>query len=154
MNTFDHTVHATSGSAAAATRSTPSGTGISCPAGTATWVGVRTRGQQRAGRVADRPAVDVGAERRDGSAALHAENGGRPRRRRVVALPLQQVGAVERRPRPRASSTSPGAGLGVGEVANDEDLGATGPLSENSTHPHRLRRPGSQLRPPSRARRV
>ena len=38
MNTIDHTVHATSGSAAAATRSTPSGTGISWPDGTATWV--------------------------------------------------------------------------------------------------------------------
>jgi len=35
MNTFDHTVHATSGRAAAVTRSTPWGTGISCPAGTA-----------------------------------------------------------------------------------------------------------------------
>ena len=28
MNTFDHTVHATSGSAAASTRETPAGTGI------------------------------------------------------------------------------------------------------------------------------
>ena len=28
MNTLDHTVHATSGSAAAVTRSTPAGTGI------------------------------------------------------------------------------------------------------------------------------
>ena len=36
MKTLDHTVHATSGSAAAVTGSTPSGTGISCPAGTAT----------------------------------------------------------------------------------------------------------------------
>ncbi len=38
MNTLDHTVQATSGSAAASTRSTPSGTGISWPVGTATWV--------------------------------------------------------------------------------------------------------------------
>ncbi len=36
MKTFAHTVAATSGRAAAVTRSTPSGTGISCPAGTAT----------------------------------------------------------------------------------------------------------------------
>ena len=36
MKTFDQTVQATSGSAAAVTRSTPSGTGISWPAGTAT----------------------------------------------------------------------------------------------------------------------
>jgi hypothetical protein len=38
MKTLDQTVHATSGRAAAATRSTPSGTGISWPAGTVTWV--------------------------------------------------------------------------------------------------------------------
>ena len=36
--TFDHTVAATSGRAAAVTRSTPSGRGITCPAGTATRV--------------------------------------------------------------------------------------------------------------------
>ena len=34
--TFDHTVQTTSGSAAASTRETPSGTGSSCPAGTRT----------------------------------------------------------------------------------------------------------------------
>ena len=32
MKTLDHTVQATSGTAAAVTRSTPSGTGITCPA--------------------------------------------------------------------------------------------------------------------------
>lgn len=37
MKTFDQTVQATSGSAAALFRSTPSGTGSSCPAGTATF---------------------------------------------------------------------------------------------------------------------
>jgi hypothetical protein len=36
MNTLDHTVAATSGSADAVTRSTPAGTGITWPAGTAT----------------------------------------------------------------------------------------------------------------------
>ena len=36
MKTLDHTVHATSGSAAASTSETPAGTGISWPAGTAT----------------------------------------------------------------------------------------------------------------------
>ena len=38
MNTLDQTVHATSGSAAAVTRSTPAGTGISWPTGSATLV--------------------------------------------------------------------------------------------------------------------
>ncbi len=37
MNTLDHTVQATSGSAPAVTRSTPSGTGITWPAGTSTF---------------------------------------------------------------------------------------------------------------------
>ena len=37
MNRFDQTVAATSGSAPAVTRSTPSGTGITCPAGTSTF---------------------------------------------------------------------------------------------------------------------
>ncbi len=37
MKTFDQTVQTTSGSAAARFRSMPSGTGSSCPAGTATF---------------------------------------------------------------------------------------------------------------------
>lgn len=37
MKTLDHTVQDTSGSAAALSRSTPSGTGSSCPAGTTTF---------------------------------------------------------------------------------------------------------------------
>ena len=37
MKTLDHTVHATSGSAAASTRETPAGTGITCPTGTTTY---------------------------------------------------------------------------------------------------------------------
>ncbi len=36
MTTLDHTVHTTSGSPAASTRSMPSGTGSTCVAGTAT----------------------------------------------------------------------------------------------------------------------
>ena len=36
MNTLDHTVQTTSGSAAASTNETPAGTGSSCAAGTAT----------------------------------------------------------------------------------------------------------------------
>ena len=37
MNTLDHTVQTTSGTAPAATRSTPGGSGITCTAGTATF---------------------------------------------------------------------------------------------------------------------
>ena len=56
MKTLDHTVQATSGRAAAVTRSTPAGSGITCPAGTATRVGVAAAGEQRAHLVADLPA--------------------------------------------------------------------------------------------------
>ena len=38
IHTLDQTVAATSGSDAASTSDTPSGTGMSCPAGTVTWV--------------------------------------------------------------------------------------------------------------------
>ena len=65
MKTLDQTVHATSGRPAASTRSTPAGTGITWPAGTATRVGVPPTGQQRADLVADRPALDALAERGD-----------------------------------------------------------------------------------------
>ena len=37
MKTLDQTVHATSGMTAAVTRSTPGGSGITCPAGTETF---------------------------------------------------------------------------------------------------------------------
>ena len=78
MNTLDHTVHATSGSAAAVTRSTPAGTGITCPAGTATRVGVAAAGQQGADLVAHRPAVDAVADGGDRAAALQAEDSEAP----------------------------------------------------------------------------
>ena len=55
--TFDQTVHATSGSPPAVTRSTPSGIGSSCAAGTATCSRVPAAGQQRAHLVADRQPV-------------------------------------------------------------------------------------------------
>ena len=96
MNTFDQTVHATSGRAAAVTRSTPSGTGITWPAGTATRSAYRRRpaartpGRRPASRSTPSPT------RRDGAAALQAEDLGGAGRRRVVALALQEVGPVDR----------------------------------------------------------
>ena len=130
MNTLDHTVHATSGSAAASTRSTPVRHRHQLPGRHRHLGGVGAGGQQRARLVAHRPALDAVADGGDGPAALHAEHVGRPGRRRVEALPLQQVGPVEagggdvehHLARP---------GLGVGDVAHDEDLGTAGPVGED-----------------------
>src|SRR5690606_9272490 len=52
--------------------------------------------EQRAHLVADLPALDTLAERGDPAGALEPDDVRRAGRRRVVALPLQQVGAVDR----------------------------------------------------------
>ncbi len=95
MKTLDQTVHATSGSAAASTRTTPAGTGSSCPAGTAHLLGVAAAGEQGAHLVADRPARDALAEA--ATSPLHSSPGysRRTGRRRVEALALHEVGAVD-----------------------------------------------------------
>ena len=75
MKTLDHTVHATSGSAAASTSETPAGTGISWPGRDGDVVGVPATGEQRAHLVADRPARSTSvAERGDRAAALEADD--------------------------------------------------------------------------------
>ena len=96
MKTFDHTVQATSGSAAAVTRSTPVGHRHHLAGGDRDLRRVPAAGQQRAHLVADGEALDALAERGDGAAALEADHARRPGRRRVVALALEQVGAVDR----------------------------------------------------------
>ena len=65
ITTFDHTVHATSGIPAAVTRSTPVGHGQQLRRGHRHLLGVPAAREQRAHRVADLPARDALAERRD-----------------------------------------------------------------------------------------
>ena len=93
--TLDHTVHTTSGSAAASTSDTPSGTGSSCPAGTRTCSAYPPPASRRADLVADRPAVDTLAQGLDDPADLEPRDVRLAGRRRVVALALQQVGPVD-----------------------------------------------------------
>ena len=124
MNTLDHTVQATSGSAAAVTRSTPAGTGITWPAGTTTLLGVPAAGQQGADLVTRSPVGDAGA---------------RPRRRcrctpgRARRTPRAAAGRgpcrCSRSARLTAvaatsTSTSPRPGLGVGQLDDAQDVGA------------------------------
>ena len=152
MNTLDQTVHATSGSAAAVTRSTPSGTGITWPAGTTTFVGVRRR--RPAGRTPASPTgqpVDARPDRGDGAAALHAEDVGGAGRRRVEALPLQQVGAVERRRRRRRARPRPDRARGRAARTTRQDLGASGLGGDDGAHAANPRRCGSGRRRASSA---
>jgi hypothetical protein len=58
-------------------------------------LGVTAAGEQGHRAVAATPAVDAGPDLGDLAGALETENGGRTGRRRVLPLPLQQVGAVE-----------------------------------------------------------
>jgi hypothetical protein len=125
MKTFDHTVQATSGNAAASTSDTPAGTGSSWPAGTATRGGIPTAGEQRAGRVADRPTGHVRANRRHPTAALQPEVCRCSRGRGVVPLSLQQVGAVDAS-RDDLEEHLVGVGGGVRDLGEDERLGASG----------------------------
>ena len=71
------------------------------------------------------PATAV-AERGDRARALHAEVRRRARRRRVVALPLQQVGPVQRRPPRPATSTSPAPASGSGTSWTSRTSGPPG----------------------------
>ena len=95
--------------------------------------GVGPGRQQGAAGVAHLPVGDAVPDGGDGPAALHAEDVGGPGRRRVEALPLQQVGPVEAGrgdvehdlARPR---------LRVGPLPDREDLGSTGSVSHHSAH--------------------
>ena len=133
MKTFDHTVQATSGSAAAVTRSTPAGTGITWPAGTTTRSAYPPPASSAHTSSPTAQPVTPVAERRDGAAALHPDDLGGAGRRRVEALPLQQVGAVDRGGGDRERDLAR-ARLGVGQLGDGQDVGATGPGGDDGAH--------------------
>ena len=116
MNTLDQTVQATSGSAAAVDQVTPSGTGITCPAGHGDLLGVAAAGQQRADLVADRASRRPVADARRRCRCTPGRDVGGAGRRRVVALRcsrsarLTAVAATSMR-------TSPGPASGSGTSA-------------------------------------
>ena len=134
MKTLDHTVHATSGSAAAVTRSTPVGTGITWPAGTATCSAYPPPASSaHTSSPTDQP-VDALAERGDRAAALQPDDVRRPGRRRVEALPLQDVGAVDRRGRDVDQHLAR-AGLGSGTSATVRTSGPPGSVAMTARMP-------------------
>ena len=94
MTTFDHTVHVVSINPAASTRSTPSGTGATRPAGTATSSAYPPPDEEGADLVADRERRHAVTQSRHLARALQPEDVGRAGWRLVEALPLEQVGPV------------------------------------------------------------
>ena len=88
-------------------------------------LGVAAAGEQRAHLVADRPAGHALADLADDAAALQAEDVAGALRRRVEALPLQEVGAVHRRRRDVDDHLARAAHR-VGHLAPAEHLGTAG----------------------------
>ena len=93
--------------------------------------------------------VDAVPDGGDGAAALHAEDVGGPGRRRVEALPLQQVGPVEPG-RGDVEHDLARSGLRVGPLPDEQDLGSAGSVSHHSAHGASLGRASVR---PRRARR-
>ena len=133
MKTFDQTVQVTSGSAAAVTRSTPSGTGSSWPAGTATFSAYPPPASSaHTSSPTDQP--DTPAP----SAAIRPEHsrpgyGGRAGRRIVEPLALEQIGAVDGARRHLDQHLAL-AGHRIGDLGPDERLGATGFRNRDRMH--------------------
>ena len=125
MKTLDHTVAATSGRQAASTRETPPGTGMTWPTGTATRSAYPPPASSaHTSSPTDQPG-DALAELGDAAAALEADRVGGAGRRRVEALPLQGVGAVDRRGDDLDEDLA-GAGARGVDLADGQDLGAAG----------------------------
>ena len=122
MKTLDQTVQATSGSAAAVDQVDAVGHRHHLPGRHGHPLGVPAAGQQRAHLVADRPARRRPRRARRSAAALQAEDVRGARRRRVEALPLQEVGAVDGRGA-TSTTTSPGPGSGSGRSPTDRTSG-------------------------------
>ena len=121
--TLDHTVHTTSGSAAASDQRHPVRHRQQLPGRHGDPLGVPAAGEQRAHLVADRPARRRLAERLDDPAHLEPGDVRRARRRWVVALALQEVGAVDARG-DDVDEHLAGPGRGGVDVREDERFGA------------------------------
>ena len=93
--TLDHTVHTTSGQRRRIDERHPLGHRQQLPGRHPHLLGVPATGEQGAHLVADGPAVDALTERLDDPAHLEPRDVGLAGRWRVVALALQQVGAVD-----------------------------------------------------------
>ena len=128
LPTFDHTVQATSGSAAASGQGQPGRHRQQLAGRDRHPLRVPAAAEQRAHLGADRPAGHPVAERGDPARALQPRVRRGARRRRVVALPLQEVGPVDR------------AGDDL-----DEHLAGPGAGSGTSVHSSTSGPPGSRI---------
>ena len=88
-------------------------------------LGVAAAGQQRADRIADRPAAHVRAERGDDAGDFETGNIGRARRRRILAEALQHVGAIDARGGD-VDQDFAGGGNRIGTLDELQDLRRTG----------------------------
>src|SRR5690606_19338635 len=96
-------------------------------------LGVAAAGQQRADLVALRQVRHALADGRDDAGALQPEHLGRAGRRRIVALALQEVGAVDAGGGDLDDDLA-GSGLGRGDVGDDEALGSSGLFHDHGSH--------------------
>ena len=131
--TLAYTVHAVSGNAAASVRPTPAGTGSSWPSRHHDLLGVAAAGQQRAHLVTRPPAGDAVADGPDPAGAFQARVRRRARRRRVAALPLHQVGAVDTAGGDLDDHLA-GAGDRVGYLKPAQDVGFAGLGDDDGVH--------------------
>ena len=133
MKTLAHTVQVTSGSAAASTSPMPRRAPAELADRDGDLLGVPTAGHQRAHLVADGPGLDARTDRRDPAGALHPRVRRGAGRRVVVTLALQGVGPVHPG-RDDVHDDLAGTGLGVGDLCQDEDLGAAGFGDRDGAH--------------------
>ncbi len=133
MKMFDHTVATTSGNAAALTRSMPSGTGITCGAGTTTFSAYPPPASSAQHSSPTDQSVDLGADRGDPAGHLEPDRAGRARRRWVEALPLQQVGAVHTRGDDVDHDLVHGR-CRIRDLSDRQNLDTTGTLTNDSSH--------------------
>ena len=96
-------------------------------------LGIATAGQQCADFVADGPTGDVFAEFGDHTRAFEAEDVTRAWRRRVEALTLEQVGAVDGG-RGDLDEYVPARQFGIGLLRPFHDLGTAGLIDRYGVH--------------------
>ena len=131
--TFDQTVQATSGSAGGLQQGQPGRHRQQLAGRDRDPLRVPAAAEQRAHLVADGPAGHAVAERGDPARALQPRVRRGARRRRVVALPLQEVGPVDRAGGDLDEHLA-GAGLRVRHLGPLQHLGTAGLADRDRVH--------------------
>ena len=89
--------------------------------------------EERADRIADRPAAHVRAERGDDAGDFETGNVGRARRRRILAEALQQIGAIDARGRDVDQDLA-GGGNRIGTLVSFRTSGGPGCVISTRFH--------------------